>query len=122
MYLEKMIKAQIRNARVSLKHSITLCRHIKGKKLEKARRLLEDLINKKRSINGKYYTNTAKKLLEVLKNAEANAKNKGLNLEKVFVKVAKADKGGVRHRARTRFTIRPHRGKSTHLYIELEER
>ena len=118
----KLAKARARNARISFKHSLIVCKKIKGKKLEKAKRFLENLIKRKISIKGKYYTNTCKKILEVLKNAEANAKQKNLNLERIWVKVAKADKGEVFIRPKSRFRFRGRKMKSTNIYIELEER
>jgi large subunit ribosomal protein L22 len=114
--------AKLEDARISLKHAIVICKNLKNKKVEKAKNFLKNLIEKKVSLRGKYYTKAAKKILEVLESAEANAKNKNLNLEKLFVKTAKADKGPtfIRPRSRTRF--RGRRFKSTHITIEVEER
>ena len=118
----KLAEARIENARISLKHSIRICKELKGKKLEKAKKLLEGLIDQKISLDGRYYTNAAKKILEVLKNAEANAKNKNFDLERTFVKLAKADKGEKFLRPRSRWRFRGREAKSTHLTIILEER
>lgn len=115
-------KARIENARVSLKDSIILCKKIKGMKFEKAKTFLENLINKKIDLNGKYYTNAAKKFLEVLKNAEANAYTKNFDLEKTFIKIIKADKGEKFIRPRSRWKFRGTKAKSTHLTVILEER
>lgn len=120
--LMKTARALQENARISLKHAVIVCREIKNKNVEKAERLLEDLINKKRSLNGKYYTNACKKILEILKNAEANAKNKNFNLEKTFVKIAKADKGEVFIRPKSRARFRGREAKVTRIEIVLEER
>ena len=117
--------AKGKNLRISLKNSILLCKKIKGLKLSKAKKFLEDLINQKISIQGKYYTKTAKEILKILKEAEANAKYKNLDIEKLFIKIAKADKGekiirpgrmGIRHGKGYRL------GKSTHLEIVVIER
>ena len=51
--------AKGKNLQISLKDSILISRKIKGMKLDKARKFLEDLVNKKVSIEGKYYTKTA---------------------------------------------------------------
>ena len=114
--------ATIKNARISLKNSLIICKKIRGKNVEKAKSFLENLINRKISIEGKYYTNAAKKILEVLKNAEANALKKGLNLERTFIKIAKADKGEKFIRPKSRWRFRGREAKSTHITIIVEER
>ncbi|MEM7821225.1 MAG: uL22 family ribosomal protein [Candidatus Aenigmatarchaeota archaeon] len=114
--------SKIRDARVSLKKCIVICKELKGKKISKAKDFLEKLIKKEISLNGKYYTNPAKKILELLKNAEADAKFKGLELERTFIKNIKADKGFTFIRPRSRFRLRGRRIKATHLTVELEER
>lgn len=118
----KTAVAKETSARVSLKHSLVLCKQIKGKKLEKARKLLEDLVKQKRSLDGKYYTKAAKKFLDILKAAGANAKNKNLTVEKLFIKNATANKGEAFLRPRTRWHLRGRRAKSTNIEIIVEER
>lgn len=112
--------ARAKNLRVSTLHSTILCKELRGKKLEKAKKLLENLIAKKTSVGGKYYTKAATLILKVLKQAEANAKQKGLEEARLFVAQAKADKG--ERFWRPRAVRRGRRGKSTHLEIVLEER
>ena len=118
----KEATAKLIGARVSLKHSLVLCKKISGLKLGKAKKFLEDLIEKKVSIDGKYYTKASETLLDLLKSAEANAKQKGLNLERVFIKVAKADKGRRLILPKSRFKFRGRKAKVTNLKIVLEER
>jgi ribosomal protein L22 len=118
----KTASAILEDARVSLKHSVAICKEIRNKKVDKAKKFLEMLINKKISLNGKYYTNAAKQILEVLKTAEANAKVKNLNLERLFVKVAKADKGRVFIRPKSRWRFRGRKAKVTRIEIRVEER
>lgn len=110
------------SAKVSLKHSQVLCKAIKGKRIEKAKRLLEDLIASKRSLKGKYYTKASKKLLEILKTAEANAKQKNLDVEKLWVKQAVANKGRTFILPKSRWGMRGRKSKSTNLTVILEER
>jgi large subunit ribosomal protein L22 len=114
--------AKATNARISLKHSLVLCNELKRRKLDKAKKFLEDLISQKTSINGKYYTNASKKFLEILNSAEANAKQKNLNLEKLFIKSIKANKGEKFIRPKSRFKFRGREAKSTNIEIVLEER
>ncbi|MGC8812755.1 MAG: uL22 family ribosomal protein [Candidatus Aenigmatarchaeota archaeon] len=118
----KTASAVLEDARVSLKHSVAVCKEIKNKKIEKAKKFLEMLAEKKIDLNGKYYTNAARKILEILKTAEANAKVKNLNPERLFVKIAKADKGRVFTRPKSRWRFRGRKAKVTRIEIKLEER
>lgn len=113
--------SKISNARVSLKHSLILCKKLKGKKLEKARVFLEDLVKRKTSIEGKYYQKAATTFLELLRTAEANARQKGLNLEKLFIKQIKADKGLRFPRPRSLWHLRRQRVKAVNLTVEVGE-
>jgi len=114
--------SKISNARISLKHALVLCKKLKGKKVGKVEKFLEDLIAKKVDIDGKYYTNAAKKFLELVKAAKANARQKGLNEEKLFIKEIKADKGVRYYRPRSLWHLRGQRIKAVHLTLEVEER
>ncbi|MEM5773226.1 MAG: uL22 family ribosomal protein [Candidatus Aenigmatarchaeota archaeon] len=118
----KTARAKISNARISLKHALVLCKELKGKKLEKARKFLENLISEKVSINGKYYTKAAGIFLELLKSAEANAAQKGLATEKLFIKNIKADKGLRFYRPRSLWHLRRQRIKAVNLTVEVGER
>jgi len=115
----KSASASISNARISFKHSIILCKEIKGKKLEKAKTFLQNLVDEKESLDKKYYTNASKKILEVIKNAEQNAKVKNIDVEKLFIKIAKADKGEKFVRPKTRWGLRGRNAKSTNIKIVL---
>jgi len=115
----KTAKAKILNARISLKSAVKVCKLLRGKKLSDAKKLLEDLIAKKISIDGKYYTNVAKKLLELLKAVEANAKKKEMTVENLRIKVVKADRGETFLLPKSRAKFRGRRAKSTHLTVEV---
>ncbi len=117
----KTASAYARGARISFKNSIIICKTIKGLKLEKAKQLLQNLIEQKTSLNGKYYTNTCKKILEILQNAEANAKQKNLDTEHLFIKLAKADKGPKLITPK-KMKFRGRQAKVTNIEIILEER
>jgi ribosomal protein L22 len=122
MAKKKTAIAKFENARISLKSSKIVCREIKGKKVERAKRILEGLIAGKHSLGGKYYTKTAKKILEVLINAESNAKVKAMDEGRLFINITKADKGRTFIRPRSRSGRRGERAKMTNLEIILEER
>lgn len=118
---EKLAKACTKNARISLKSATIVCREVRKKKyVEKAIKFLEDLIEKKVSIRGKYYTNTAKELLKFLNSAIKNAEYKKLNKEKLVIAYLAPNKGETFYRARRKSGF-GRRMKSTHLSIILKE-
>jgi large subunit ribosomal protein L22 len=101
---EKTAKVSGRDLRVSLKHAKEVCRAIKGMKLEEAKNLLQQVINKKTAIPfrrykkkaghrrglqkayaGRYPIKAAKNILRVLEGAEANAEFKGLDAERLRI-------------------------------------
>jgi len=113
-------KAYGRALDISTKDSIEVCRAINGKSLKKAKTLLNDLLERKRSINGRYHDKTVKNVLAVLANAEKNAEFKGLNMDKLVVN-ASAHKGFVMLTPR-RFKNRGERRARTHIQIVLVQK
>ncbi len=111
-----------KNLRISTKHALILTKRIRNKPLSRAKNFLRNLILKKESIDGKYYTNAAKTILSVLESAEANAKRKNMNVEKLFLEVAKADKGSKFIRPKTRAKFAGRKAKSTNITIILSEK
>lgn len=110
------------NAVVSLKTSRLLLREIKGKKVNRVKKFLEGLVNKKRDVDGQYHTKTARKILDIVKSAEANAKNKTMNVDRLFIRNARADKAEKRVLAKSRAPHRGRVGKSASIEIVVEER
>ncbi|MBI5347436.1 MAG: hypothetical protein HZB66_02405 [Candidatus Aenigmarchaeota archaeon] len=85
---------------ISAKDAMVVCSVIRKKPLKRSRRLLDDLITKKRSLRGKYYTNAAESIRELLASCEKNAEFKGLDSDLLFVH-ASAHKGmNIRRRRR----------------------
>jgi large subunit ribosomal protein L22 len=101
---EKTVKASGREVSVSHKHAREVCRTIKGMTLTQAKNLLLDVKEKKKAIPfrryrkkaghrhglekafaGRYPINAATKILKVLQGAQANAENKGLDVEKLRI-------------------------------------
>ncbi len=117
---DKAVKAYGRGLRISTKSSIMICRKISGLTLKKAKRLLERLLTETQSIDGKYYTNSASEILELLKSAEGNAEFKGLDQSRIFVK-ASAHEGFTFWRNR-RFKMKRMQRKVSNIQIVLEER
>ncbi len=116
---KKSAKAYGRALRISTKDSVILCREINRKNLQKGRRMLEDLLQKKRDIKGKYYTNSAKEILSILNSAEANAEFKGLDTGRMIIH-ASAHQGFGFMRPR-RLKLRGTKRKMTNIQIVLSQ-
>ncbi len=99
---------------ISFKHAVEICREIRGKKISEAKKFLEDVIAMRRPVPfrrykkkvphrrglqgwyaGRYPQKAAKYILKVLRNLEANAEYKGLDLDKLVIVHAQAQKGRV---------------------------
>jgi large subunit ribosomal protein L22 len=116
---DKSVKVYGRGLRVSRKNSTQVCREISGKPLLKALSLVQRLIDCKQSLDGKYYTNSSKEILNLLKSAQANAEFKGLEAERMVV-MASAHQGFRFFRPR-RFKMRRQRRKVTNIQVVLQE-
>ena len=119
---------------ISLKHSIEICDFIRGKKLQTAKKILEDVIAKKRAIpfkrftegsghkkgisSGKYPVKASREILKLLNSVEANAKDKNLDVDDLVIIHIVAKKGY----SRMRYGRRPWReAKSTHIEVYVKE-
>lgn len=129
-----------RDLRVSYKDTVEVLNAIRGKRLEEAVKVLNDIISMRRPIpyrrfnrkvghkkaiaSGRFPVKAAKAVLDVLKNAEANAEYKGLDTTRLWVVHAAAHKGskikGYMPRAFGRAT--PWFEQLVHVEIGLEER
>ncbi len=119
---KKRASAKAIDARISLKSSRIICNKLRETRVSKSKKLLEGMIAEKRSLNKKYYTKTVKKILELLVNAEANAASKGLDKERLFIYMIKADKGRTFNRPRSKMGRRGERAKMSHIEIVLGEK
>lgn len=109
-----------RAVNISNKSSVIVCDRIRGKSLEGAKKMLERVLEMKESIDGKYYTNTVKEILRLLKSVESNAEFKGLDAQKMIIH-ASAHEGYRFYRPR-KFKMRRTMKKITHVQIVLEQR
>lgn len=109
-------------ARVSRKDSILLFKYIRNKSTARSKAFLQQLIDQKRNINGRYYPKASKEMVSLLEQAERNGEAKGLDPEKLFVKSAKANKIFRFYLPKSRFTHRGRLAKICNLEIEVEER
>jgi large subunit ribosomal protein L22 len=101
---EKTVKASGREVRVSHKHAREVCKTVKGMTLTKAKEYLMDVMEKKKAVPfrryrkkaghrrglekafaGRYPIKAAERILKVLKGAEANAENKGLDVDNLRI-------------------------------------
>jgi ribosomal protein L22 len=87
---------------ISLKNAVKVCKAINRKKFTDAKKILEDLINEKTSLSGKYFTKTVKEILKLLSQIENNARNKKLDPDSLFIFIS-AHKGPTLHRARRKW-------------------
>ncbi|RLI36892.1 50S ribosomal protein L22 [Candidatus Bathyarchaeota archaeon] len=106
------VKASGREVRVSPKAAREVCAAIKGMTLDQAKEFLEQVIAKKKAVPfrrykkkiphrrgldkfyaGRYPVKAARKILEILESAEANAMYKGLDVENLKIIHASAYPG-----------------------------
>lgn len=108
---EAVARARGNELHISPKKSYEVMNAIRGKRLEDAKVLLEDVIALKRAIPyrrynqetshkqgigpGRYPKKVAQQVLIVLKNAEANAEEEGLAVDDLIVHVAAASRGKI---------------------------
>ena len=105
---------------ISSKHSIEICNFVRGKSVERVKRLLEEVIKGKTAVpfkrftesvghrrgkmsSGRYPAKASKEILNIVKNAEANAQFKGLSVSDLVVRHISAQRAaGAMHYGRQR--------------------
>lgn len=109
---DKTVFASAREIQVSHKHAREICLKIKGMLVEDAKEYLEDVIAKKKSVpfrryntkvghrsdlqgwdSGRYPVKAAQKVLDTLEMIEKNAENRGLEVDRLLIFHAAAQKG-----------------------------
>ena len=113
-------KASGRDVRISTKSAEIICRVIRKKTLTRSKRLLNNLLAQKQSLEGKYYTKTVRGILSMLDSCEKNAEFLGLDTDRLFVH-ASAHMGTIMRRRRRKAAFGS-RMKTTHIEIILIER
>jgi large subunit ribosomal protein L22 len=140
---EKTAKASGREARVSHKHAREVCKAVKGMTLNNAKKYLRDVIGKKKAIPftrynkkaghrhgivnaaaGRYPVKAANQVLKTIQSAEANAENKSLDVERLYILHAAAYPGSKlkRYTPRAHGSASPKYDTLTHIEIVLEEK
>jgi len=117
---ENHAKALGNNLSISEKDAEIICAVIRGKKLSTVRRLLNDIVDERRSLKGKYYTFATTEILQLLESCAANARSKGMDEGKLFVHASAHH--GVNVRRRRKKAKFGSRLKRTHVELMLLER
>ncbi|NPB02056.1 MAG: 50S ribosomal protein L22 [Methanopyri archaeon] len=141
---DRTAKAFIRELRISPKHAREICRAIRGMPLDRAKEFLRRVIRQEEAVPfrkhkkkvphrrqirpgwdaGRFPRKAAEHILRVLEHAEANAEQKGLDTDRLYIKHIAAHKGRVIRgwipRAFGRAT--PFNTPTTHIEVILEER
>jgi ribosomal protein L22 len=120
---ERMVYGQT-TENISLKKGVKLARYVvkvSKRKFTKAIRFLEDLVNERVTVNGKLYTKTAKALLKLFKHVEANARNRGFDVESLYILSLSVNKGPTIYRRRRKHQFGS-RMKIAHIKLVVEKR
>lgn len=106
-------RAQALEVNISPKHSVEICREIRGMDLQKAKDYLEEVVELKTPVPfkkfkkcvphrkgkgfgpGRYPQKAASKILKLLEDCEANAEYNGLNTDELRIKHISSKKGRV---------------------------
>ena len=129
----KKAKAFGVNLPISTKKSVELANFLRFRDLIQAKRLLENVMLKNVAVPmrrynkdtghkpgigpGRYPRNAAKEFLFLLKSAESNAKQKGMDVNQLYIYQLIANQGAKQFRSgRQRGRV----NKSTHLFVELK--
>lgn len=127
--------ARGRNLDISWKHATEVGNFIKGDSVDKARRKLEQVIDKELAVpykkfdkhqahqsghmdSGRYPVNTAEEVLTLLNSAEQNAIYEGLDEDSLYVSGFMANQG---QRVATPKRHRGRRPKSAHITLKVGE-
>ena len=135
---KKVAKACRRYARISWKACVEIGKVIKGMKTDKAKKLLQEVVELKKPIPfrrfnrdlphrkgkiaaGRYPVNASKEILSLIESAEKNAENLELDKNKLYIKSFLVMKAPSFRRPRKSELIGQRR-KNVHISIILEER
>ncbi len=127
--------AKARNLPVSWKQSVEIATFIRGKNVQTVKKLLEDVLKKKVAVPsprfhhdkghkrgmaaGRYPQKSTKEILKLIKSAESNAQNKGLNTNSLIILSVMANRGPTQwHYGRQSRT----QAKRCHIDITLAEK
>ncbi len=141
---EKIAKAKLTNAPISLKYCTEFARELKGKTTKKAKEYLKRIIEKKDFLplkkynrkvahrkgeaksgvkSGRYPLKTSQYLIKLIEHVEANADNKGMDKENLIIVHMHSGQGlrRVFHQAKGHIGGKSRIHKSTHVEIVVRE-
>jgi len=118
----KTVTANRPTARISIKDAVKIFKNLRNKPVDKAKMLLNDLIDQKRDIEGKHYIGASKEILDLIEEAENNADSLGLDRERLFIKDAAANKSFTFMLPKSRFRHRGRKAKICKIKVTLGER
>jgi large subunit ribosomal protein L22 len=133
---EHIAVARGTNLGISTKFAREVAKFVRGKNLKNAKKDLEEVLLQKKAVPfkrynqdlghkvgasgpGRYPMKTVTEILALIKSAEANANNKGLDHESLFVKSIITNKGSTQMRAGRK---RGRHAKRTHVEVILAEK
>ncbi len=123
------------NLPISTKHSVEIAKFIRKKELNKAKMLLNEVLEHKKAVPfkrynrdmghkpgkiaaGRYPEKAIRYFIRLLNDAQANAENKGLDASNLIIAEIKADRGAQQwHYGR----LRRRKMKNTHLFVKVME-
>jgi len=124
------------NLSISTKHAIAICNFIRGKPLNKSKEVLSRVLQKKVAVPftvnkrdmphrkgpiaaGRYPIKATQEVIKLLNSVEANASNKGLNTQSLYISSIIPNKAATpMHHGR----MRRRKMKRTHIKITVEEK
>jgi large subunit ribosomal protein L22 len=134
---KKTAKAYGKEINMSPKKANEVCYAVRGMKVDKALAYLEQVVKKKAfvpfrrynkkvghragGVPGRYPVKAAKKIIELIKNAKANAVHKGLNDEKLKIEHITAYKSTTWQRGKPKGKMKTHNIDLTNVEVILRE-
>ena len=129
--ITKQARVAGRDLPISTKHAMAICKFLKGKNINEASSLLEQVIRKKiavpfrgeiphkKGIPGRYPVKASGVFIKLLKSLSSNASQKGLNTEKLIISVGIAN---LASRSSKPGRLGRRKFKRTHILLIAEEK
>ena len=131
------MKARSNRVNVSPKHAMEVCNAVRGMRLVRAEKFLENVIDGKEYVEfkrfnkqmphrtggkpGKWPKKASERILKIIKNAENNAEQKGLDKEKLKIVHAAAHRGPVYQRRASKGRMKTSNIETVHIEIVVKE-
>ncbi|MFQ6010176.1 MAG: uL22 family ribosomal protein [Candidatus Aenigmatarchaeota archaeon] len=95
---KEMVTART-TASISTKNAVVICRHLNRMQFKRAKKTISDIVEKKKSIKGCYYTSASENIKRLLESLESNAKARDIEPGKMILFIS-AHQGATMMRAR----------------------